>query len=234
MTMSPPARPLLLCAAGAWSIGALAYVSLEAVAAAAFPQHSYAENWISDLGIPYPAVVADRVIDSPHALAMNLGFVVHGVMFLLAGVLVSLAAAKEQAGRVLRRWVVGLATVHAVGIVLVGVFHSGPVERADGTIVLHQIGALGAIVGGNLAVIAAGALLVRLGGPPWFARASAGLGVLGIVCFTMLLVDSGLDLGLLPPGVWERAAVYTVTVWQFGAAVVVCGFVSRTRTSLHP
>ncbi len=56
--MSPRSR---LGAAVAWIIGPLTYLTLEAVAAAAFPHYSYAQNFISDLGVGgIPAGLADE------------------------------------------------------------------------------------------------------------------------------------------------------------------------------
>ena len=63
-------------AAVAWLSAGLAYLTLEAVAAAAFrPHYSYARNFISDLGVP-----GDH---SPLAWLMNLGFCLQGSLFLV-------------------------------------------------------------------------------------------------------------------------------------------------------
>ena len=59
--MSPRSR---LGAAVAWIVGPLAYLILEAVAAEAFPHYSYAQDFISDLGVPA----------SPREAVMNAAF----------------------------------------------------------------------------------------------------------------------------------------------------------------
>ncbi len=65
-----PSRPGLSIA---WIAGPLTYLILEAVAAAAFPHYSYAQNFISDLGIPdgFTAGRADerRVLYSGNAVS---------------------------------------------------------------------------------------------------------------------------------------------------------------------
>src|ERR1700722_10997856 len=116
-------------AAVAWLSAGLAYLTLEAVAAAAFrPHYSYAHNFISDLGIPSD--------NSPLAWLMNTAFGVQGSLFLVGAVLAAP-----------RRLFLALAATNAVGNVLIAVFHSGTAT--------HALGATLAIVGGNAAILAA-------------------------------------------------------------------------------
>jgi hypothetical protein len=116
------------------------------------------------------------------------------------------------------RWLfVSFALVHAVGIVLVGFFD----ETADAG-PTHVIGALLAIVFGNLTATVAGVAAVRAGLPRWFAVASIVLPVVGLLSEGVLLgglTDPSLD------GLWERGGVYTVTAFQLliGAAVLTAG-----------
>ena len=78
-------------AAVAWLSAGLAYLTLEAVAAAAFrPHYSYAHNFISDLGIPSG--------DSPLAWLMNIAFCVQGTLFLVGAILTVRAVAPRKAG----------------------------------------------------------------------------------------------------------------------------------------
>jgi hypothetical membrane protein len=119
--MSP--RPRL--GAGIWIVGPLTYLILEAVAAAAFPRYSYAQNFISDLG----------VAASPREAVMNAAFCVQGTLFLLGAVFLEKA-----------RLFLTLAVANALGNVLIAIFHSG--------VAAHAVGAVLAIVGGNAAILA--------------------------------------------------------------------------------
>jgi hypothetical membrane protein len=115
-------------AAVAWLSAGLAYLILEAVAAAAFrPSYSYSHNLISDLGVP---------AHSPLAWLMNTAFCVQGTLFLAGAVLAAP-----------RRLFLTLAGANAVGNVLIAVFHSGTA--------IHPVGATLAILGGNAAILAA-------------------------------------------------------------------------------
>src|SRR5882757_10352983 len=78
-------------AAVAWLSAGLAYLTLEAGAAAAFrPHYSYARDLISDLGIPSN--------DSPLAWLMNIAFGVQGTLFLVGAILMVRAVAPRKAG----------------------------------------------------------------------------------------------------------------------------------------
>src|SRR3954467_538492 len=120
-------------AAVCWLIGGVAYVALEAVAAAAFPGYDYATNFISDLGRP----------DSPLSALMNTGFVVQGTAFLAGAVLLS-----RSAGRRGLDVFTGCAAAKAVGNAVVASVPSG----TPGIAWLHVAGAVVAIVGGNVAI----------------------------------------------------------------------------------
>ncbi|WP_233518140.1 DUF998 domain-containing protein [Streptomyces corynorhini] len=196
------------------------YLSAEAVTAAAYPGYSYATNYISDLGVPGVGSFQGRAVDSPLHAVMNTAFVLHGVLFVTAAVLVARGAAVGAAGPRLRRWFVGLAIVHGVGILLVGVFHGSQANADNGLMVLHVLGAGMAIVGGNAAVILAGAAFLRSPAHRLFGSVSVALGVIGLVSLVMLQVDSSSTaVDLLSDGVWERGAVYTIQVWEVTAAV---------------
>ena len=201
----------------AFLVGGLQYVTLEAIAAAAWtdPRYDYLSNYISDLGVPEAQVYQGREVDSPLAWVMNTGFVLEGVLFALGAVLLSVLFAPA-----VRRLMVTFALLHAVGIVLVGLFD----ETADAG-PTHLIGAFLAIVFGNLTALVvgiaalAGVIRNRPGLPLWFAIASIALPVLGFASEGVLL--AGLSEVRLD-GLWERGGVYSVTLWQllFGVAVL--------------
>jgi len=118
-----PPRPRL--GAGIWIVGPLTYLILEAVAAVAFPHYSYAQNFISDLG----------VAASPREAVMNAAFCLQGTLFLVGALFLNRA-----------RLFLTLAVANALGNVLIAIFHSG--------VAAHAVGAVLAIVGGNAAILA--------------------------------------------------------------------------------
>lgn len=208
---------------GAWFLVAtVQYLVAEALTAAAWSPigYSYAHNYISDLGVP-ECVRLDRVVCSPLWFVMDASFVIEGIITLAALVLLA---------RVIpRRWrvpVVALGLVYCVGIVIVGVFPGSTAEVIGGSAfraTMHSLGALLAILGGNLWSIAAGAAFLRR----WrgWALCSIGLGVFGIAAG---IASTQTDLGLGVGGI-ERLAVYPIILWLIltGLAVITAG---RRRT----
>lgn len=183
-------------AAGWWIATALVYLVAETIAAAAYPDYSYAENYISDLGVP---------VESPAHLVMNVGFVLHGVLLATAALLTAPRLTH-------RRSFVAIAVLAGLGNVLVGLVYSGQTDSAVGP--LHGVGAVLAIVGGNLTAIVAGASLRRTGRRGLGMTCSA-LGVVGLLSALALAIDGGSSsIDLLGDGTWERLAVYTITAFE--------------------
>jgi hypothetical membrane protein len=217
-------RRLLTTAGLLWVLSALVYLTAEAVTAAAFPGYSYADNYISDLGIPEVGAYQGRMIDSPLHAVMNTGFVVQGLLYLAAAVL----AVRASAGR--SRWVfLGLATAYAVGVTLVGLIHGSAASDENGTAVFHVAGAGLAIIGGNLASIIAG-VGARKRAPTAYSLISITLGAVGLIGLVMLRVDAATtSIDILADGTWERIAVYTVTAWQLLTGVLLMRRPARER-----
>jgi hypothetical membrane protein len=187
--MSP--RPGLGSAV-AWLAGPLAYLILEAVAAAAFPHYSYTRNFISDLG----------AAASPWAWAMNVAFCVQGTLFLVGAVLLVRALETRRA------WLfLGLAAANMAGNLLIAVFHSGPSPTAW----VHATGAILAIVGGNAAILAGSPMI---GG--WRRAVSVALGAFGLLSFVFFVIALKNET---PPAVWERCSVYSITAWELFTGV---------------
>ncbi|MBD8507935.1 DUF998 domain-containing protein, partial [Hoyosella sp. G463] len=205
--MRAPAVPaaFVLAAAAAW------YLACEAAAAVAFPGYSYSRNYISDLGIPVPGISGGRVIDSPLAWVMNAGFIGHGVLLVLGAFLLARAA---PSGSRHAPFLV-LALVHGAGIILVGAFPAELDTSSGATMGWHVAGAVMAIVGGNLAVIAGGAFVLRGAVPGLVRQGSVALGIVGLACLVMLVASQQAGSGIvLGEGAWERGAVYTVQAWE--------------------
>jgi hypothetical membrane protein len=183
-----------LGSAVAWLSAGLSYLTLEAVAAAAFPHYGYARNFISDLGAGA----------SPRAWVMNTAFCVQGTLFLVAAVLAVRAFEIHWA-----RLLLGLAAANMAGNLLIAVFHSGPSPTAW----VHATGAVLAIVGGNAAILAGSSMI---GG--WHRAVSVALGAFGLLSFVFFAIALKNEA---PPAVWERCSVYSITAWELFTGVWV-------------
>jgi hypothetical protein len=205
-----------------WITAGGAYLVLEAVAAAHFrPHYSYAD-YISDLGVTRAGMLHGRMAESPLAHLMNTAFYVQGTFFLLGAILVVYAVRPRRAGLF-----IAFAALNAVGNILVGTVHTGPTAEVGGTPWLHGAGAVGAIVGGNLAILAWTALARKAGAAQWYRATSLGLAAVGLLSFTMFVIGSVTAAGhLLPDGVWERGSVYSIIVWQ----MLTGGYLIRRRS----
>ncbi|MDX7951155.1 DUF998 domain-containing protein [Lichenihabitans sp. Uapishka_5] len=212
--MSPERR---LAAGAATLLLCGQYLAAEAITAAAWPRpYSYSRNYISDLGVSPCSATG---ICSPLAAVMNGGFVLAGLLALVSAFLL------RSTLRPRLRWaVLALTTVHAVGSITVGLVHSAPGTLA-GTPHLHVMGAYAAILGGNLALMGAG-LSVRsdLAGPA-FRGLSVACGAFGLGCGLALVLSRG-----WPPGLLERGAVDTITLWEMAAGLALLGRIKRLPT----
>ncbi|WP_058304470.1 DUF998 domain-containing protein [Gorillibacterium timonense] len=176
------------------------YLASEAITANAWstPEYSYSYNYISDLGVSKHLIVEGREVLSPLAYVMNFGFKSHGILFLIAYLLVlPLLRGKSK--------IIGLIPVfvHSIGIILVSEF---PGETYD-KVSTHVIGATMAILGGNLALI-----MIGLAGRHLFPRlrtVSMIIGMVGIFALVMMVTH---NLGY--PAVFERMSVYTIIAWD--------------------
>ena len=194
----------------------------EAITASAWktPAYSYASNWISDLGAPDCSTFQGRVVCSPLHDVMTTGFIVQGMLFLLASIL--LLRLFSGAARSVSLM---LALIYGIGIILVGSFHGSTTATANGTVTFHYLGAFMAIVGGNFAAIVTGFQRHRLDTPRWYGSMSIVLGFLGIACGVVLVTT----IGRIPSGIPERASVYTILLWQLLTGTVLLVSV-RQRT----
>lgn len=217
-TAPSPRRTLLVWTAVVQIAGGLLYPIAEAVTAAAWhdPPYSYSYNWISELGVPEPTVFLGHEINSPLHWVMNTAFFVQGALFLLSAVLL----ARALHGRRTRLYV-GLAALHAVGMLLVSQF---PETSPFPGIALHFLGAGLALICGNLAIRRAGTVTLAGILPGWFAGFSQACGLLGLGALAFLAVAVPLDFGLVETiggGLIERLAVYSLVVWSLVTAVML-------------
>ncbi|KQY03902.1 hypothetical protein ASD37_23990 [Mycobacterium sp. Root135] len=184
-------------AAACWTVAGVAYLGLEAAAAAAHPGYRYATNFISDLGRP----------DSPLSHLMNTAFVVQGTLFFAASV--ALTRARRSHIGVF----VACAAANAVGNVVVAMVPSG----GAGIAWVHVSAAAVAIVGGNAAILAGHRMVSE---SRWYRLTSVGLAALGFLAFSVLAVGAVTASTIVLPGaVWERTCVYTIIGWQLLSAL---------------
>ncbi|MFJ9712106.1 DUF998 domain-containing protein [Streptomyces sp. NPDC101234] len=198
----------------------LLYVTAEGVSAAAWrhPAYRYGFNAISDLGVPGCGDLAGHPVCLPQHAVMNIAFITHGVLFVLAAALLA-PLLPQGYGR--RACILGIVT--GVGLLLVGTFPGSPEAVADGTIALHTSGAALAIFGGNLTAIAAGVGLRRQAhrrlGAALVALGAAGTASVVIMFARAAIVAAS---GVITGGaVAERMSVYTIMAAELTVGIAV-------------
>lgn len=201
-------RTVLVVGAVAWLVAAVGYVALELVAASAVPGYSYAEQYISALGVP---------AWSPRAYLMNAAFLGQGVLFVGGAVLVAHAVRARWSGVLF----VVLTVIAAAGDFLVGIVHGESPLWNDGYEWLHGLGAFLAIFGGNAAILAGTAVAGRGIGARGYWLAGASIGIAGLLILLVLQSYNYWAVDYVGIGVVERACVYTVMLWQVLTAVML-------------
>ncbi|MBX7454377.1 DUF998 domain-containing protein [Mycolicibacterium sp. 3033] len=196
--MRTPRPTIVRRAAGVLGlVSAIGYLAIEAIAAARVPGYSYADTVVSDLGRPA----------SPLSWWMNAAFRVQGMAFVILGTVLVATTRPARGGLTFTVF----ACAYGAGSVVVGLVPSGGSHLTQ---LLHVAGATAAIVGGNLALITAGA--VRLPGPSTTHRALGyAVGGLGLASAAALV---GSDV---PQGAFERAAIYSIIAWQLVTSVAL-------------
>jgi hypothetical membrane protein len=214
-------------AAIALLVAAVAFFVAETVAAAAWdnPPYSYADDFVSDLGVPGPPVVfKGHLVHSPLALVLNLGWVVNGALVVLAVLLL----VRPRGQGALARWQRRFVIVYAVGLLIAATFHEAPAWMFP----FHALGATLVMAGGNIATFLTGRLGGRLGLPTWLSRTFMVLGAVGLIAFLVVQVDATVvDSNALPPGIGtlERVAAYPLLIAQLTAGMALLGEAARLR-----
>lgn len=188
-----------------WGLAPIWYVGCEAIAAAAFDGYDYSRFYISDLGVAEHAVLESRRLASALPQVMNAGFIGTGLLFLVGLLLVVPHLRRSAVTAVFTT----TGVLHVVGITFVGLVQGSPTNVANGLIVVHGLGAVAAIVGGNATAILSFAALRPLLPARRARLVGIVLGILGL--------SSGLLMSthqLVGDGVWERGAVYPFLLWQ--------------------
>jgi hypothetical membrane protein len=202
----------LVAGASLLILDALQWMLAEAISAHAWrhPTYSYATNYISDLGVPdCGSQFQGRELCSPLHGLMNTSFVLQGVMFAAAVLLLSNLVAGMT-----RTSLVTLAGLHAIGFLLVGLFH-GSSDGADIGLALHVGGAAVGIICANAIAIIVGVSrdIEKPNAYRWFSILVPSLGLLSEVL-----------VGVFPAavsGAFERAGVYSWILWAFATGTML-------------
>lgn len=178
--------------------GSLYYLLAEAISAFSFNDlltNTYLFHTISELGIPNA--------NSPLAFLMNSAFVIIGLTFLFG----NFYKFKEL---IIKNKVVFyiLTIVAAVGVIIVAMIHAGnPVT--DG---YHSLGAIMAILGGNLLLIIVSRSMDKFES---YQKITLALGIIGLIAFWIMFFN--MQSIYMP--IFERLSVYTLIIWSFISGV---------------
>ena len=197
-------------AGGALAAAAVIFLLLEFIASAAWTDHpySYTYHYISDLGVHGPLTALGQYMYSPLWWVMNTGF-------FLFGVLVFTGVALLNGLRGWRRGVMlGMGTLVGAGGVVLAFFPGDGEADRQGTFDFHSLGAMAAIVGGNILIILLGRMYRDLG------KTVVVLGVFGLVSTVAFLAVAGSGANVLV-GLVERCAVYPVLFGLISAGVSI-------------
>jgi len=211
-----PRTPQRRAAGAAFAAAAVIFLLAEFVAAAAWtdPPYSYTYHYISDLGVHGPLEALDQYMYSPLAWVMNTGF-------FLFGITVFVGVAMLNGLRGWRRWVVLImGTLVGVGGVVLAFFHGDGEADRQGTVDYHSLGAMAAIVGGNVLIIVLGRMHRHLGVARKPGKAMVMLGAFGLVSMVAFLAVAGSGANVLV-GLVERCAVYPVLFGLICAGVSI-------------
>lgn len=158
---------------------------------------SYKENLISDLGNTACAEYSGRYVCSPLFTWMNASFVVLGLLMAVGSALIY-CGFRKTTGSAIAFMMMGFA---GIGTMLVGLFPENTIAP------LHFIGALLALLVGNVAVLLFGFVLGLHG---WFRVYTIATGVITLTALILFYAQVYLGIG---PGGMERVAAYPQTIW---------------------
>ena len=179
-------------------LGSLYYLLAEAISAFSFNDlltNTYLFHTISELGIPN--------INSPLAFLMNSAFVIIGLTFIFG----NFYKLKEF---IIKNKVIFyiLTIVSAIGVIIVAMIHAGnPVT--DG---YHSLGAIMAILGGNLLLIIISRSMDKF---ETYQKVTLALGIIGLIAFWIMFFN--MESLYMP--IFERLSVYTLIIWSFISGV---------------
>jgi hypothetical membrane protein len=161
--------------------------------------HSWANNFISDLGNTECGIYAGLAVCSPLHVLMNLSFITFGVTMLLGAVLLVRRFTRTKFPVA----AFGLMMAAGFGTVLVGLFPENTISW------LHMFGAILGLGVGNLSVLLIGISLKDI--HPALRAYTIVSGVVSLIAFVLFATGIHLELGR---GGMERMISYPFTVWM--------------------
>lgn len=181
-------------------IGSLYYVIAEAISAFAFNDtliNTYLFHTISELGIPNA--------NSPLAFLMNSAFILIGLAYIFGNFY------KFKEFLVKNKVIFYILTlIAAIGVIIVALIHAGNPITAG----YHSLGAIMAILGGNLMLLVVSRSMDKFG---TYQKVTLILAIIGILAFLMMFFNMGSHY--MP--VFERISVYPLTIWSFITGVYI-------------
>lgn len=161
--------------------------------------HSFANNFISDLGNTECGMYAGLPVCSPLHLLMNLSFVVFGVTMALGSVYLMRRFKRTKLATV----AFALMMLSGLGTVLVGLFPENTINP------VHMLGAVLGLGVGNLSVLLLGIALKDV--HPAMRMYTVLSGSFSLAAFALFAADVYLGVGR---GGMERLISYPFTAWM--------------------
>lgn len=175
------------------------YFIVQLVVAAAWPKpYSWLHHTISDLGATVCGEHDGRQVCSPDHMLMNISFVGFGVTMFLGAILIYHQFRKNLGTAI----GFGFMALAGVGTIMVGLFP----ENSMGD--FHYIGALLALLVGNLGVLVLGFSLYA---PGWLKTYSVITGIITLSALLLFVIDIYLGIGI---GGMERLVSYLQAIWM--------------------
>ncbi len=174
--------------------GSLYYLIAEAISATFFNDsliNTYMFHTISELGIPN--------LNSPLSFLMNSAFILIGLTLLF----VNLYQFKDF---IIKNKVIFFIflLIPSLGVIIVGLIHGGNPLTSG----YHTLGAVMAILGGNILLVLISRSMVEFG---IYQKITLILGLIGLVVFWIMFFN--IQSIYMP--VFERLSVYTLILWYF-------------------
>lgn len=175
-------------------LGSLYYFIAEAISATFFNAsllNTYLFNTISALGIPNS--------DSPLFWLMNSAFIIIGLTLIFGNFY------KFKDFIVKNRTIFYIFTlITSLGVIIVGLIHGGNPLTSG----YHTLGAVMAILGGNILLVLISRSMSEFGG---YQKITLALGIIGLMAFWILFFN----IKSIYMPVFERLSVYTMILWSF-------------------
>lgn len=178
----------------AFLIGSLYYIIAEAISATYFNAsifNTYIFHTISELGIPNG--------NSPLFFLMNSAFILIGVTLLFG----SFYKFKDYLVKN-RKLCYAFTVITALGVIIVGLIHGGNPLTSG----YHTLGAVMAILGGNILLVLVSRSMEEFGG---YQKSTLILGIIGLIAFWIMFFN----ITSIYMPVYERLSVYTLIIWSF-------------------